>query len=144
MGYRGCINQGPLSGGTETIKSLSLKIGSITTHTLHSARDFAFGKLILPGHSWIGIMRLAIAPGSTVRSRFKVLDYFIISSEKFKCGWTLTTSQYTITHSVYFKTQRTVFENTKLIVQHYRHTTKSASSWALTCNYLIKWMSTKT
>ena len=45
---------------------------------------------------------------------FKIQDYFIISSEKLKCGWTLTTSQYTITHILYFKTQRTVIENTKV------------------------------
>ena len=32
---------------------------------------------------------------------------FIISSEKLKRGWTLTTSQYTITHILYFKTQNT-------------------------------------
>ena len=30
-------------------------------------------------------------------------DYFIISSEKLKCGWTLITSQCTITHILYFK-----------------------------------------
>ena len=41
-------------------------------------------------------------------------DYFIISSEKLKHGWTLTTPQYTITHILYFKTQRTVIENTKV------------------------------
>ena len=34
-------------------------------------------------------------------------NYFIISSEKLKPGWTLTTSQYTIKHFVYFKIQRT-------------------------------------
>ena len=45
---------------------------------------------------------------------FKIQDYYIISSEKLKCGWTLTASQYTITHIVYFKTQRTVIENTKV------------------------------
>ena len=32
-------------------------------------------------------------------SKFKIQDYFIISSEKLKRGWTLTTSQYTITHT---------------------------------------------
>ena len=85
-------------------------------------------------------MRLAIAPRSTVRSRFKVLDYFIISSEKLKRGSTLTTSQYTIAHTVYFKPQRTVIENTKLVVQHYRHTANSASSWALTCNWLNEYI----
>ena len=31
-------------------------------------------------------------------SRVKIQDYFIISFEKLKRGWTLTTSQYTITH----------------------------------------------
>ena len=41
---------------------------------------------------------------------FKIQDYFHISSEKLKRGWTLTTSQYTITHIVYFKTQRAVIE----------------------------------
>ena len=44
-------------------------------------------------------------------SRFK-----IIISEKLKCGGTLTTSQYTVTHIVYFKTQRTVIENTGYIL----------------------------
>ena len=44
---------------------------------------------------------------------FKIQDYFIISSEKLKRGCTLTASQYTITYIVYFKTQRTVIENTK-------------------------------
>jgi len=43
-------------------------------------------------------------------SRFKI----IISSEKLKHGRTLTTSQYTITHILYFKTLRTVIENTKV------------------------------
>ena len=43
-----------------------------------------------------------------------IQDYFIISSEKLKHGWTLTTSQYTITHIIYFKTQKTVVENTKV------------------------------
>ena len=43
-------------------------------------------------------------------STFKI----VISSEKLKRGWTLTTSQYTITHIVYFKTQRTAIENTKV------------------------------
>ena len=43
-------------------------------------------------------------------SRFKIS----ISSEKLNCGWTLTTSQYTITHILYFKTQRTVIENVKV------------------------------
>ena len=38
--------------------------------------------------------------------RFKLQDYFIISLEKLECGWTLTTPQYTISHIVYFKTQR--------------------------------------
>ena len=47
---------------------------------------------------------------------FKIQDYFIISSEKLKRGWTSTTSQYTITHIVYFKTQRTVIENTSYII----------------------------
>ena len=46
--------------------------------------------------------------------KFKIRDYFIISSEKLKRGWTLTTSQYTITSILYFKTQRTVIENTKV------------------------------
>ena len=36
----------------------------------------------------------------------KIQDYFIISSEKLKRGWILTTSQYTITHILYFKTQK--------------------------------------
>ena len=45
---------------------------------------------------------------------FKIQDYFIISSEKLKRGWTLTTSQYTGTHILYFKTQRAVIENTKV------------------------------
>ena len=36
---------------------------------------------------------------------FKIQDYFITSSEKFKRAWTLTTSQYTIAHIVYVKTQ---------------------------------------
>ena len=35
-------------------------------------------------------------------SRFKI----IISSEKLKCGWTLTASQYTITHILYFKNSK--------------------------------------
>ena len=35
-------------------------------------------------------------------SRFKIQDYFIISSEKWKRGWTLTTSQYTITHNLLY------------------------------------------
>ena len=39
-----------------------------------------------------------------------IQDYFIIQSEKLKRGWTLTTSQYIITHTVYFKTQRTGIE----------------------------------
>ena len=39
---------------------------------------------------------------------------YYISPEKLKCGWTWTTSQYTITHILYFKTQRTVVENKKL------------------------------
>ena len=44
-------------------------------------------------------------------SRVKI----IISSEKFKRGWTLTTSQCTITCIiVYVKTERTVIENTKV------------------------------
>ena len=43
-------------------------------------------------------------------SKFKI----IISSEKLKRGRTLTISQYTITHIVYFKTQRRVIENTKV------------------------------
>ena len=43
-------------------------------------------------------------------SRIKI----IITSQILKSVWTLTTSQYTITHIVYFKTQRTVLENTKL------------------------------
>ena len=44
---------------------------------------------------------------------FKIQDYFIISSEKLKHGWTLTTSQYTIKHILYFKTQRTLKEYSK-------------------------------
>ena len=44
----------------------------------------------------------------------KIQDYFIISSEKLQHDWTLTTSHYTITHILYFKTQRTVIENTKV------------------------------
>ena len=48
----------------------------------------------------------------------EIQDYFIISSKKLKHGWTLTTSQYTITHTVYFKTQRTVTENAKYIWVH--------------------------
>ena len=44
----------------------------------------------------------------------KIQDYFIISSDKLKRGWTLTTSRYTTTHIVYFKTQRTIVENTKV------------------------------
>ena len=52
----------------------------------------------------------AVAVPFTHYSRFKI----IISSEKLKRDWTLTTSQYTITHIVYFKTQRTVIENTKV------------------------------
>ena len=47
-------------------------------------------------------------------ARFMIQDYFIISSEKLERGWTLTTSQYTIAHILYFKTQRTVTENTKV------------------------------
>ena len=39
-----------------------------------------------------------------------IQDYFIIQSEKLKHGWTLTTSQYIVTHTVYFKTQRTGIE----------------------------------
>ena len=50
-------------------------------------------------------------------SRFKI----IISSEKLKRGWTLTTTQYTITHILYFKTQRTVIENTKLCSHNCNH-----------------------
>ena len=46
--------------------------------------------------------------------RLKIQGYFIITSEKLKCGWTSTSSQYTITLIVYFKTQRTVIENTKV------------------------------
>ena len=38
----------------------------------------------------------------------------IISSQKLKCGRILTTSQYTITTILYFKTQRTVLENAKV------------------------------
>ena len=45
---------------------------------------------------------------------FKIQDYFIISSQKLKRGGTLTTSQYTITHILYFKIQRTVIENTEV------------------------------
>ena len=33
----------------------------------------------------------------------EIQDYFIISSEKLKRGWTLTTSHYTITHILYLK-----------------------------------------
>ena len=36
----------------------------------------------------------------------KIQDYFIISSEKLKRGWILTTSQYTKKHILYFKTQK--------------------------------------
>jgi len=43
----------------------------------------------------------------------EIQDYFIISSEKSKCGWT---SRYTITHNVYFKTQRKVIENTSYVI----------------------------
>ena len=50
-----------------------------------------------------------------------IQDYFIISWEKLKRGWTLTTSQYTITHIVYFKIQRTVIENTTTTTKFYRH-----------------------
>ena len=42
-------------------------------------------------------------------------DSFIISSEKLKHGWTLTTSQYTITHIVYFKTQEQLLKIQKLL-----------------------------
>ena len=45
---------------------------------------------------------------------FMIQDHFIIWSEKLKRSWTLTTSQYTMAHIVYFKTQRTVTENTKV------------------------------
>ena len=45
---------------------------------------------------------------------FKIQDYFIISFQKLKRGWTLTTSQYTITHTVYFRTKKTVIKNTKV------------------------------
>ena len=43
-----------------------------------------------------------------------IQDFCIISFEKWKRGWTLTTSQCTIT---YFRTQRTVTENTKVAWQ---------------------------
>jgi len=66
---------------------------------------------------------------------FKIQDYFIISSEKLKCGWTLTTSQlwqYTITHIVYFKTQRTVIQNKKVInYLHNSHTHTHTLLWHL-------------
>ena len=46
--------------------------------------------------------------------RFKIQDHFIISSEKLKRGWTLTTSQYTVTHIWYFTTKEQLLKIQKL------------------------------
>ena len=49
--------------------------------------------------NWNGLLSILFnCPSSTLKTDiFKMQDYFI-SSEKLKCGWTLTTSQYTIIH----------------------------------------------
>ena len=49
-------------------------------------------------------------------SRFKIIKITLlsVSSEKLKRGRTLTTSQYTITHILYFKIQKSVIEHTKV------------------------------
>ena len=57
------------------------------------------------GPSWHRLMPI-MSSGSN--ESIKIQDYFIISAEKLKHDWTLTTSQYTITHILYFKTQGTV------------------------------------
>ena len=46
--------------------------------------------------------------------RFKIQDHIIISSEKLKHGWTLTTSQYTVMHILYFKTKEQLLKIQKL------------------------------
>ena len=65
-------------------------------------------------YDWLLVLSLLLLLEITICLGFvfKIQDYFIILSEKLKHGWTLTTSQYTITRIVYFKTQRTVTENT--------------------------------
>ena len=70
---------------------------------------------------------------------FKIEDYFVISSQKLKRGWTLTTSQYTITHIVYFQTQRTVTEKYKsyIINKLVIHTTKTMFPLPLQGKYTI-------
>ena len=73
------------------------------------ARGVRLTLITFPQHPGLERIR-ALRPTQTQTHRFKIQDYFIISSEKLKRGRTLTTSQY----AIYFKTQRTVIENTKV------------------------------
>ena len=78
---------------------------------------FFFSSALRMCHSmlqWAHSIFLCLNTLHLLDQAFKIQDYFIISSEKPKQDWTLTTSQYTITHILYFKTQRTVTKNTKV------------------------------
>ena len=50
----------------------------------------------------------------TIFDIFKITLLSQFSSEKLKHGWTLTTSQDTITHTIYFKTQKNIIN--KLVI----------------------------
>ena len=86
-----------------------LKIGTIWQSILKLWKDGDFTKI---GSGRGEAFRLSLTLSVPVRDRIQ--DYFIISSEKLKRGWTFTTSQYTVIDTVYFKTQRTVIENTNV------------------------------
>ena len=78
-------------------------------------------------YDWLLVLSLLLLLEITICLGFvfKIQDYFIILSEKLKHGWTLTTSQYTITHILYFKTQRSYWIYISYIINKlvlYTHT----------------------
>ena len=101
------------------------RVGKLKTHSsfltfapIISGIRIDSGQTLGTNSEWlrarIAVCETLVAEISRIKGQASWLVYYLIREIK-TWLWTLTTSQYTMTHILYFKSQRTVIENTKVM-----------------------------